>query len=81
MLLMNFSSDFFDSFKLLYYKCYKVKVNFRCGGSYVHSPDWLKKKTATVNPKNKDDKCFQYLIMVALNYGEIESYLERVSNI
>ena len=42
----------------MHYKCHKV--NFRCGGSYTDSPDWIKKKTATINPKNKDDKCFQY---------------------
>ena len=31
--------------------------------------------------KNKDDKCFQYVITIALSYGEIESHPERVSNI
>ena len=40
-----------------------------------------KKKKATINLKNKDDKCFQYVITFALNYGEIESHPERLSNI
>ena len=31
--------------------------------------------------KNRDDKCFQYAIMVALNCGDIESHPEIVSNI
>ena len=31
----------------MYYKCQKVK--FKHGGSY--SPDWIKKKKATINPK------------------------------
>ena len=54
-------SDFvFDSVQLMYCKCHKV--NFRCGGSYIDSPHWIKKKKA----------------MVALNYGEIESYPESV---
>ena len=36
-------SDFiFDSVKILYYKCHKV--NFSRGGSYIDSPDWVKKK-------------------------------------
>ena len=26
------------------------------------------KKKATINPKNNDDKCFQYALTVALNY-------------
>ena len=34
-----------------------------------------------INLKNKDGKCFQYAITVALNYGEIESHSERVSDI
>ena len=49
---------YFDSVQRLYYKCHKV--NFRLGGSYIDSPGWIKKKNATINPKNEDDKCFQY---------------------
>ena len=29
-------------------KCHKV--NFKRGGSYNDSPDWIKKKKATINP-------------------------------
>ena len=38
---------------------------------------FAKKKKATINPKNKDDKCFQY---VELNYEKIEAHPERVLN-
>ena len=69
----------FDSVQLLYHKYHKV--NFDRGDSYIDSPDWIKKKKATINPKNRDDECFQYAATVALNYEEIESYPERVSNI
>ena len=62
---------------MMHDKC--QNVNLRRGGSYIDSPDWIKK--ATKDSKNKDDKCFQYAITVALNYGEIESHAERVSNI
>ena len=73
-------SDFiFDSFQFLYYKCHKVI--FRRGGSCVDSPDWIKKEKTNINKKNTDDKCFQYVVTVALNYEEIESHPERVSNI
>ena len=44
----------FGSVQLLYYKYHKV--NFRPGGSNINSPYWIRK--ATINPKNKDDKCF-----------------------
>ena len=39
----------------------------------------MKKKKAAINPKNKDDKWFQYAVTVALNSGEIESHPERIS--
>ena len=63
-------SDFiFDGVNLLYYKCHKI--NFKRGGSYIESPDWMKKKKATINPKIKD-KSFQYAATVALYHGEIK---------
>ena len=40
-----------------------------------------KRKKRTINPKNADEKCFQYATTVAINYEEIESHPERVSNI
>ena len=63
----------------MYRKCHKE--NFRRDGLYIDSPDWIKKKKATVNPKNKDNKCFQYVVTIALNYGEVESQPEKFSNI
>ena len=56
----------FDSAQLLYYKC--DKTNFRRDGPYIDFLDWIKKKKATINLKNKDDKCFQYEVTVALSY-------------
>ena len=36
-------NDFiFDSVQLMCYKCHKV--TFRCGGSYIDSPGWIKQK-------------------------------------
>ena len=68
-------SDFiFDSVQLVYYKCHEI--NFKHGGSYIGSPDWVKKKKATINLKNKCDKCFRYAVTVALSYEGIESHQE-----
>ena len=69
----------FDSIDLLKYKLSKIGLNR--GGSYVDSPKWLKNKKATINPKNNDDKCFQYALTVAWNYQNIKSHPERISNI
>ena len=41
----------------------------------------LDKKEKKINPKNNDNKCFQYLVTVPLNYEEVESHPERVTNI
>ena len=67
---MTGSGFIFVGSNLLYYKGHKI--NFKRDGSYIYSPDWIKKKKATINPKNKGDKCFQYRTTVALNYGEVK---------
>ena len=71
-------SDFiFDSIDLLYYDLHKISLNR--GGSYIDSLKWLKDKKATINPKNKDDKCFQYAITVALNHEQIKKDPQRIT--
>ena len=62
---MKGSEFIFDSVQLMYYKCHKV--SFRRDGSYIDSPDQIKTKKPTINPKNKDDKYFQYAATAALN--------------
>ena len=52
------------------------------GGSYVGSPEWLKNKIATTDPKNKNyGNCFQYTLTAALNHQNIENNVQRISNI
>ena len=69
-------SDFIlDCVGLLYYKCHKI--NFKFGGSYIDSPDCIKKEKATAVPKSDDDKCFQYAATIALNHEKIKSHSER----
>ena len=40
-----------------------------------------KKQKTIINPKNNDDKCFQYAITVALNYKNIKNIPERITRI
>ena len=55
-----------DYVQLLYYKCHKVNPNR--GATYIDSLDWIKIKKVTIKPiTKKDNKCFQYVITVALN--------------
>ena len=74
-------SDFeFDGINFLYYDFNKTSI-YR-GGTYIDSPKWLKDKRSTINPKNKDNKCFQYAVTLALNnIDNIDNYLERISKI
>ena len=73
-------SDFgFDGVNSLYYDFNKMSINR--GGSYIDSPQWLKNTKSTINPKNNDDKCFQYAVTLALNLNSIDNHLERISKI
>ena len=40
-----------------------------------------KNKKAAINPKNNDDKCFQYSITVVLNHKNIVKDPQRISKI
>ena len=56
----------FASVQLMHCKCHIVTFNHF--GQYIGSPGWIKKEKATIDPKNMDDRCFYYMIIVALNY-------------
>ena len=74
-------SDFiFDSVILLHYHLQKTSLK-RTGLSHIDSPEWLKSKKATINPKNNDDNCFQYALTVSLNYQNIKNDPQRISKI
>ena len=72
-------SDFiFDSVDLLHYRLQKTSLK-RTGSSYMDSPEWLKNKKPTINPKNNDGNCFQYALIIALNYENIKEDPQRIS--
>ena len=57
------------------------KTSIYISGTYIDSPKWLKDKKSTINPKNNDDKCFQYAVTLALNLDNIDNHPERISKI
>ena len=62
--------------------CYSFnKTSIYRGGTYIDSPKWLKDKKSTINPKNNDDKSFQYAVTLALNLDNIDNHPERISKI
>ena len=40
-----------------------------------------KNKKATINPKNNDDRCFQYVLTPAVNHEQIKKNPQRISKI
>ena len=56
---MRGSEFVFYGVNALYYELNKISLNR--GKSYIYSPEWLKNKSTTINPKNNDDKCFNML--------------------
>ena len=78
-ILRNGSDFVFESVDLLSY--YVHKTSLKRGKWCIKSAEWVINKIATINPKNKDNKCFQNSIIVALNHQNIESHPERISNI
>ena len=78
-ILKNGSYFVFESVDLLVYHTHKT--NLKRGKSYIKSSEWILNKRAVINPKNKDNKCFQYVITAALNHQNFGNHPERISNI
>ena len=78
IVLRNGSNFVFESVDLLSYHLYKRSL--KRGKSYVKTPEWILNKRATINPKNKDNNCFQYSITVPLNHQNIQNYPDIISN-
>ena len=69
----------FDGINFFYYTFNKTSI-YR-GGTYIDSLKWLKNKKSTINPKNNDDKCFQYAVTLALNLDNVNKHPQRISKI
>ena len=76
---MKGSSFTFERVDILYYHLHKISLNR--GRSHINSPEWLKNKRATINPKNIDDECFKYALTIALNHEEIGSNPQRIKKL
>ena len=61
---------------------YLYKISLNRGTSYRNSPEWLKNKRTTINPKNtRDNEYFKYAIIAALHHQEIGGNPQRISKI
>ena len=51
------------------------------GSSYLPLPNWLARKKAIINPKNEDQECFKWAVIVASRWEEINNISERISKL
>ena len=79
--IFNNGSDFvYENVETLGIRFHPIEI--KRGSSYIDSPQWLKNKKATINPKNtKDNRCFLYAIVIALNHKEITNHPERIAKL
>ena len=57
------------------------QLNLTRGSSYLPLSPWLAKKKAMINPHNDDNKCFMWSVIAALEFSNIKSHPERISNL
>ena len=77
--MRNGSNFVFESAGLL--SCRIHKTSLRRGNSYIKSTEWIANKKAAINPKNEDNRRFEYSIIDALHHKEIKSHPKRISRI
>ena len=77
---MRGSSYVFNHVKLLEYSLHKISLSR--GSSYIPTLQWMANKICTINPNNtKDNRCYLYAILIAVNYYKITNHPERISNL
>ena len=70
IILRNGSNFVFESIGLLSYHIHKTSL--KRGSPYMKSPEWIASRKAIINPKNKEDRCFEYSVVIALHHNEIK---------
>ena len=76
----NGSGYSYDSVEMLDIHFHKIEI--KRGSSYTDSPEWLKNKGATINPKNtKDNRCFMYALTIHLTIKKLDEILREYLNL
>ena len=76
LILRNGSNFEFESVGLLSYRIHKTSLKRE--NLYIKPPELVASKKVIKNPKNKDDRCFEYSMVVALRHMEIKSHPEGI---
>ena len=67
--------------EVLYLDANFHQLNLMRGSSYLPLPDFIAKRKAVINPQNGEEECFKWAIIAADKWMDIDSHLERVSNL
>ena len=59
--------------KVLFTNVNVHQLNLTRGSSYLPLPDWLARKKAMINPKNEDQECFNWAVITASRWEEINN--------
>ena len=57
------------------------RLNLTRGSSYIPLPDWLTKKKAIINPRNSDMECFEWAVIAATKWKEIDRDCQQISKL
>ena len=57
------------------------QLNLTRGSSYLLLPNWLARKKAIINPKNEDQECFKWAVIMASRWEEVNNNPERISKL
>ena len=77
---MKGSSYIFERVDFLEHHLHRISLNR--DSSYIGSPEWIKHTKVIINPQNtNDNNCFQYSIIAALNYQNVDHHSERISKL
>ena len=57
------------------------RLNLMRGSSYLPLPEWLACKKAIINPHNEDLECFNWAVIAATRWEEIDSHPERITKL
>ena len=68
-----------DQIMHLYFNFHKFTLTW--GSSYTELPEWIVKKKAVINPKNKYEQCFKWAVIAALHHEEIAKDPQCISKL
>ena len=76
--IMRGSSYVFNHVKLLEYSLHKISLSR--GSSYLPTLQWIANEKCTINLNNtKDNRCYLYAILIALNNHKIPNHTLRTT--